>query len=578
LYYLTNKFLLLYLFIYNINIYNLVREQKIFQHKPLFDEPEISFDSDENKSQMSRISSLDDVDKINYNENQKENKKTIGSQYYDTIENDDYSDNDNNEDETIEIINNESISRSEIFYSTNKILTDDDDINKNSNNNKEKTTTTDNDNKYLTKDEIISKVSKPKKFESKRKKFNTVGPRSNIKFMINSDDELNLKDAMSTTNLNGENDPSEFLNKKLISKDGTDISRKSLSKNFSRMIKNNKNNVFESNMAFVNKNFDENGSMFMKDDNDNYQSSNSNYSMFYNKMENDKGSIEADSKEIFNQNQNQNEDNEEYFDSNENIETNNEMTERVFVPLKGNDNDENVNENINDNDVSKNDIGKSIEIDEYQEDKMINQHSKEESDSVPVDENAKETKSNLEGKSSNSGGNKKKLSRKNSRRTPKCISKSSAAALSMLQFNFENVDVDKVNDNDLDEIFNKTLKHDDSNLSEHNNQENNPKNKLLDLKTEFFSCEDEDGTNFNAEQKLEAIKESSQSNLSLNKNNSSSQQNIPKSPAKPAPPPPSYNKVKTKTSSPVDASITDIYENVEGNTIVRYYYNLIKKI
>jgi len=560
------------------------REQKVFQHTTKnLTQDEVDSDND-SESQMSRISSIEDASVLNKNNDIKEKAKLKESLYFDAESNENDENEEDVEDETIEIINNNennqgevnnendnngsvnSNENNEIFYSTNKILLNDD--LKDDEEKKE----TNNNNEYLTKDEIIRKLSNPNKKETKRKKFSTVGPKSSIRFMLDNENESNLKDAMSTTNLNGNNDPSEFLNKKLENHKN-DISRKSLSRNFSRMIKNN-NNVFESNMAFINKTFDDNNDDDDESDNEkNNKYANSNYSIFYDKIENSNQDLSED--KIKNDDKNEeNSDNEEPEEEQDNSYSNSEVAERVFVPLKGNEESDSQNNEKLINIVEK----------EFPSDSVmgINKHEKKQSDEITVDEsiydNIKEYKPTHERNGSFSNENKRKPSRKYSKRIPKCISKSSAAAFSMIQFNLENVDVDNVNDNDLDNLdFTKIKahKHDDSNLSESSqNQSQDQKPTLEKLKSEFFSCEDviNDKNKSvlsiqNSEQKLEVIEENSQSNLALNKSNSSLQQSIPKSPAKPAPPPPSYTKVKTKTptNEQNEQSITDIFENTEEN-------------
>jgi len=624
------------------------REQKTFQH-PTKDLSQDVDDSDnESISHMSRISSIEDNSLLIKNNDTNENEDTKNSLYFDTKE----SENEVNEEEdgeTIEIIsntvnneneqekeynndnnnNNNNENDNEMNFDKNEILIDNDLKNdekkESTNNNNNNGNNNDNDNEYLTKEEIIRKVSNPNKKELKRKKFSTIGPKSSIRFMFDNENESNLKDAMSTTNLDGNNDPSEFLNKKLENHKN-DISRKSLSRNFSRMIKNNKNNVFESNMAFVNKTFDEfndDDSEEMDDEHDD-KYSNSNFSIFYDKIKNPNQSSKMLNDDDINNNGNKD---EEVMDSNEledqnNSDLNNEIVEKVFVPLQSMEEQNNSDShseiereslknkeegNDQDNENMINNVDKNDSFDGTIE---LSKHEKEISTDTTVDEsiydNIKEYKPTNERKGSFSDGNKKKLSRKYSKRVPKCISKSSAAAFSMIQFNLENIDVDNVNDSDLDNLdFTKikALQHENSNISEDNqnqnqdqdqdqnqnqdqsqdqnqdqnqNQNQNQKPILDKLTSEYLSCEDilddekatplsEQNSKQNSEQKLKTIEENSQSNIALNKNKSSSQQSIPKSPAKPAPPPPSYTKVKTRTRPVVEESITDIFENVEGN-------------
>jgi len=586
-------------------------------------------DSDnESISHMSRISSIEDTSLLIKTNDTNENEEIKDSLYFDTKENtnDVNEEEEEEEGETIEIISNIVNNENEhekkdnndneiTFITNNKLINDDlknDEKMESTNNNNDNN----NNNEYLTKEEIIRKVSNPSKKESKRKKFNTVGPKSSIRFMLDNENESNLKNAMSTTNLNGNNDPSEFLNKKLEDHKN-DISRKSLSRNFSRMIKNNKNNVFESNMAFVNKTFDEfNNSSENMDDDRNDKYSNSNFSIFYDKIKNPNQSSNVLNDDDINSNDNKS---EEIMDSNEfedqnNSDSDNEIVEKVFIPLKGMEDQNNSDSNSELGRISlKNkeevydqnneEIVNTFENnDSFDSTTEINKHEKEKSTDTTIDEsiydNIKEYKPTHERKGSFSDGNKKKLSRKHSKRVPKCISKSSAAAFSMIQFNLENIDVDNVNDSDLDNLdFTKikTLQHENSNISDQNqdqsqdqnqnqnqdqdqnqNQDQNQKSILDKMKSEYLSCEDvindekipptpDQNSNHNSGQKFEVIEENSQSNLVLNENNSSSQQSIPKSPAKPAPPPPSYTKVKTRTRPVVEESITDIFENVEGN-------------
>ncbi|OUM69475.1 hypothetical protein PIROE2DRAFT_2563, partial [Piromyces sp. E2] len=508
------------------NLNNEVLQHKILNNQPLFEDPNIALDNDDNECQMSYISSLEDMDKYIYNNN-KEKSKTSESKYYDIINNDNTVYSDEDEGDTIEIIDNSnneydnesSSSSNKIFYSTNVLNTEDDYTVENKGDN-----IVDNENKYLSKEEIISKVSK--KHKSKSRKYNSIGPKSNIKSLL-EENESNIKNitAMSTTNLDGKNDPSGFLNKRLEGKESIDTTGKSLSNNFNKTINNNQENIFDSNTAFVNKSFDEDGNL--KEKNNDNQLFNSNYSIFYDKVE---GNSEISNKS---------DSDDEFFDSKENAININSNNEREFESLKDNDNDENENDNIA---YEYKKIGKTHK-----------QHNAEGSDSTTVDEDIHYNQTHEKNDNFSDINNNKKLNRKNSKRIPKCISKSSAAALSLIQLNMDNVDVDKVNDNDLDNLINKTHKHDDSNTSAYY-QDKNQKHKLLELNTEFFSCED-DGTNFNTEQKLNVIN---------NKKILSTEQSIPKSPAKPAPPPPSYNKIKTKSTSTTE---TSVQENKEENEI-----------
>ncbi|ORX48182.1 hypothetical protein BCR36DRAFT_294074 [Piromyces finnis] len=548
-----------------------VREQKTFNHKHLFEDSEVLLDNDnDNGSKMSHISSIEDTDSLIICNNNINDMKLMKSEYFDVIENDDERNDDESNCETIEIINyekdenkheNEILNSNEIYYSINIPLNNEDIIQNNSKNNKK------NKNEilknYLTNEEIISKVSNTEKIELKRKKFSTVGPRSSIKIILDDEIESNLKDAMSTTNLNGENDPSEFLNKKLENNErNINVSEKSLSKIF----KNDQNNVFESNMAFINQKFDSN----IKDLNEDVKYYNSNYSIFYDKMENGKENMNNEFKEM----ENINESNEEFFDSNEDVKTdkntnsNSEIVEKLFIPLKGgSESDETVDVNKIKNEMIEE---KSDETNKHHNDVITTQHTEKELNNEMNEEERKYENVELSINKIDNSNHKRKPSKRNSKRVPRCISKSSAAVLSMLQFDLENVDVDKVNDNDLDNLISKTHKREESNLSDNCQDILNQKPTLMNLNTEFFSCEDNtfnnSGSNIKEkEPKLDVI--DSQSNISLNKNNSSLQQTIPKSPAKPAPPPPSYNKIKTKSSSLVEVSITDIYENESENQI-----------
>lgn len=554
------------------------KEQKKFQHNAISNNSEDkNINEIENSDEcMSCISSIDDTESI-IKQKTKINRESL---YFDA-EGDDSDDDSEQNNETIEIIDN-----------NNKQEENDESKNKNKNNDNEEEI-----NNYLTNEDIIKKLKFEPSKEAKRKKFNTIGPKSSIKFMLERE-ESNLKDAMSTTNLNdGENDPSEFLNKKLNNHKND---KTSLSKNFSRMIKTSKN-TFESNMAFVNKTFEGSDEIFDSrnnddnDDDDNY--ANSNYSIFYDKIDNNSSTQAIKNKsyeDSINDNNEEYENDEEYLDGNENIENNessdeSEIIKRQFVPLKGNDSDDenenknelnekennNTEDNLEENNNIKDDLEENNNIVENNNEKEDIEKTDNKDDentdlSSPVDEsiydNIKEYVPSHE-KTNSFSGNKKRSSKKYSKRNPKCISKSSAAALSMIHFDFENIDVDKVNDNDLDNLdFNKMkmIKNEKSSILKNKNS------VLSEFKSEYFSCEDvENKTNkskINNELDFDIVNEKKQNNNSI--------QSIPKSPAKPAPPPPSYSKLKNKSS--LNTSISEIFDlNIEKNTkevyIISYF-------
>ncbi|ORX81015.1 hypothetical protein BCR32DRAFT_327483 [Anaeromyces robustus] len=255
--------------------------------------------------------------------------------------------------------------------------------------------------------------------------------------------------------------------------------------------------------------------------------------------------------------------------------------ERSFIPLKGDDNDDEIkqpdkNNNDEEDDIEtpikeskindiNNDNNNNNNLDNCKDDDDIQSNASssgaaENNNLLSVDDNIKR---HTHERSNSSTQNKKRTSKRYSKRLPKCISKrNSAAALSIMQLNPE--DLDNINDEDLDNFNFSKIK------AAHTH--NNKSHQLSDLNDEFFShkdvlLKDESNLQNKNDTELTAIVDSTQSNIiELNKiddnnnNNNTSEQSIPKSPAKPAPPPPSYNKKKSNT---LDVSVSDLYGNID---------------
>jgi len=156
------------------------RKQKRFQHNVDSDNSEsILYNEAESSDEgMSCISSIDDTEII------KQNSKINKENQYSDLENE-ISDNSEKNNEIIEILGN-NIKEEKYKEKKEKI------------------------NDYLTNEEIKNKVSSSPTKDTKGIKFNTIGPKSNIKDMLNHE-ESNLKDVMSTTNLDDKENDLTYL-------------------------------------------------------------------------------------------------------------------------------------------------------------------------------------------------------------------------------------------------------------------------------------------------------------------------------------------------------------------------------
>jgi len=622
---------------YHHNNNSMNSENKSYNNSELDDEDE----------GMSLISSIEDIDSILKHKS----KLSKESLYFDAASGvSEDSDDINKNDETIEIIENEisnknnydenvnDVNNKDIFYSTDKVLLDNKIV---ENNNNSKDESKNNDNDYLTNEEIVNMVSSKPIIKGKSKKFNTIGPKSNIKFKL-EDEESNLKDYMSTTNLNDENDPSQFLNKKLENYKDKE-SKTSLSKNFSRIIKTNKN-TFESNMAFINKTFDDSDGMLSKGSNySNDKYTNSNYSIFYEKIENKEddpnnetldmndGNSERSSKEEENSDYNGNtEEDDDTFDS--------EIEQKQFIPLKGKESDDEneiqkeynekeyeIQIQKNNNDVTNNNPEKSNDMEETN-DKKENNNMKEaddekenndmketndekenndmeetddEKENNDIDE-ANNIENDFEKESSNDESNITNISnnglisvdesiyenikeydltheksssfshykrsiKRHSKRNPRCFSKSDAAALSLINFELENINVNNFNDKDLDNLdLNKIREIQKEKEKEKESIKEKKTEELIGLNSKYYSYESNESNSNGSNSNVNNEKQSSKLITNKRANNiKNMSQSIPKSPAKPAPPPPSYNKIKNTS---VDFSTNEtININTEEN-------------
>jgi len=307
-----------------------------------------------------------------------------------------------------------------------------------------------------------------------------------------------------------------------------------MSKNFSRMIKKNKN-TFQSNMAFINKRFDDSDEMF-NNENDDYEYDNSNYSMFYDKLNLSKTVENVNNKD------DENENNKEYFESNESLEQSqysdeSEIIEKRFIPLKGDDSDYGDLNKNNKNKEDENSLKYSNNIIENSKENIKEIENKEYENESLLEESIKESISNNEINNSFLG-HKKKSTKKFSKRNPKCFSKSSSSVLSLIQSNLENIDVDKINDDDLDNLDFNRIK----GINIENGSISIEENKVSDsseVRTKYFSCDNLSKNKLDKDTNSTLIEQ----NNNISTNLKSSVHSIPKSPSKPAPPPPSYNKI-----------------------------------
>ncbi|KAL6597700.1 hypothetical protein U3516DRAFT_671145 [Neocallimastix sp. 'constans'] len=567
---------------YHHNNNSMNSENKSYNNSELDDEDE----------GMSLISSIEDIDSILKHKS----KLSKESLYFDAASGvSEDSDDINKNDETIEIIENEisnknnydenvnDVNNKDIFYSTDKVLLDNKIV---ENNNNSKDESKNNDNDYLTNEEIVNMVSSKPIIKGKSKKFNTIGPKSNIKFKL-EDEESNLKDYMSTTNLNDENDPSQFLNKKLENYKDKE-SKTSLSKNFSRIIKTNKN-TFESNMAFINKTFDDSDGMLSKGSNySNDKYTNSNYSIFYEKIENKEddpnnetldmndGNSERSSKEEENSDYNGNtEEDDDTFDS--------EIEQKQFIPLKGKESDDEneiqkeynekeyeIQIQKNNNDVTNNNPEKSNDMEETN-DKKENNNMKEaddekenndmketndekenndmeetddEKENNDIDE-ANNIENDFEKESSNDESNITNISnnglisvdesiyenikeydltheksssfshykrsiKRHSKRNPRCFSKSDAAALSLINFELENINVNNFNDKDLDNLdLNKIREIQKEKEKEKESIKEKKTEELIGLNSKYYSYESNESNSNGSNSNVNNEKQSS---------------------------------------------------------------------